>query len=94
MNRKLNVYLHPNGDGLHSFLVAAPNQRRAVELIGTTLGDFRRYGGRSISEGDWVGLALANPEIVFTRAIPSAVLPGDPNPWTRVPFQRAESCER
>jgi hypothetical protein len=54
-------------DGRAAFIVAAANQREAVELFRTSLYDFRNFGG-VCTEAE-AAIALSSPGIVFKRSI-------------------------
>lgn len=79
MSRKLRVFYLPNGDGVHGFLVAAPNQKEACRLMRSSVSHFRNYGGRRTDEAALVKIAMSEPGVVFKQKIPS-VHPG-PQPW-------------
>lgn len=65
----MKVYYLPNSDGVRSCLVAAKNQKEAVERIGTTLGSFRAYGGRAVTDPEMVAVAMQEPGRVYRRKI-------------------------
>lgn len=76
----IRVYYLPNADGTHSNLVAAENQKAAVELMRVTPGEFRRYGGRRVDADDsrfaeFIAVATSKPGVVWTRKI------GTTEPW-------------
>jgi hypothetical protein len=63
MPRRLKCYVG-NLDGLRRGLVLAHNQKRAAEIAGTSLYDFRRYWCGSVApEG-----AEFEPETLYTRS--------------------------
>lgn len=73
---KLHVYYHPNVCGTFCAVVAAKNQREAVDRLNGTVGDFRRYGGRRLEEGDpGFAEAMQEPGKVWYRLI------GESVPW-------------
>lgn len=63
--RKLKVF-HCNLDGINWGLVAAPSKKRAAELFGMSMHSFNNYASET-GHKDSVELAIANPEIVFTK---------------------------
>lgn len=68
--RRLYVYVHPNGDGVHSFAVAAYNQKEACKAIGSSLGDFKRMGGRTATDRDGIyARAIEEPGKVWKKLI-------------------------
>lgn len=84
--KKLYVYWLPNGDGLHEFIVAAENQIAACELMNTSQGSFRSYGGCNLTKtprgrdcDEKIKVASEYPGVVFRRKLHAH----GPNPWTR-----------
>ncbi len=68
--RQLTVYVHPNVDGNHSYAVAAYTQKAACALIGTSLGDYKRMGGRVATDQDGIYLrAIEEPGVVWRKVI-------------------------
>jgi hypothetical protein len=65
----LKVYRLGNIDGDNAAIVAAPNQREAVRLMGTTLGQYRAYGGHVTENPVAVSLAMSKPGTVFYKAL-------------------------
>lgn len=65
-NRPLKVF-HGNYDGRREALVACTSMKRAAELIGTSLYDFRRYFLEVPPESEARSVALRNIETVFVR---------------------------
>jgi hypothetical protein len=63
--QRLKVY-SMNLGGIERGLVATTSQKRAAELFGTTLYDFREMGGETF--GPAAEIALAAPEIVFVQS--------------------------
>lgn len=82
MPSRISVYFLPNGDGVHSFLVAARNQTHACRLLNCSVGHFKSYGGRRVDESlhpDLAAVARSEPGRVWQRELTHRS--GDPRPW-------------
>jgi hypothetical protein len=77
---KLHVYLLPNSDGRHRELVAAPNQKEACRLIGTSTHTFRLYGGGRTDDPTLIELAMREPGRVWRQKL---TIPNPPD-WEMV----------
>lgn len=69
MSGKLKAYRLGNLDGTFAALVAAPNQKAAAHLMGTTVGEFRRHGGHVSTDPALVALALSELGKVWYRRL-------------------------
>jgi hypothetical protein len=67
--RKLRTYTLGNLDGTFAALVAARNQKEACELMGSTVGEFRRYGVRATVDPELIEVAMREPGKVWYRRI-------------------------
>lgn len=68
---KLRVYLLPNADGVHSELVAAPNQKEAARLMNSSLRHFKAYAGQVTTDPVLVEVAMREPGRVWKQKIPT-----------------------
>ena len=82
--KKLKVYFLPYGDGENDFAVAAENMKNACSLLRCSVGYFKRYGGRSLTDTprdrEVMELATAKPGKVLKR--PGRNYTNEPKPWT------------
>jgi hypothetical protein len=68
------TYLHPNADGLNSFMVCAKNQKEACKLMRGSVGDFRRFGGRKLDpkkerDAEAIKISESKPGKVWMKEI-------------------------
>lgn len=74
----MNVYYGPLLDGIHSFAVAAKNQKDACELLGVSVGYLRKHGGRKVKVIDPLhSLANLTPRMVLMKKVEF----GKETPW-------------
>jgi hypothetical protein len=73
---KLHAY-HSH-DGTYRCMVAARNRKEAAELLRTTQGSIRNYGGRYHDDGPDAKVALSEPGRVWKKKM---TFGPRPEPW-------------